>query len=136
MSRSDRSNLLIDNPHHTAISDVSATSCADSCPAASQLQGASGPDGVGLKALGPAGRKTVVERSADLFTCLRNRLIAHEGSPESGSRCQRRNNVNKSIRWRIITLQSILVLVLAGAAGFLIFEGNFATNMIQDQLTA
>ena len=44
--------------------------------------------------------------------------------------------MNKAIRWRIITLQSILVLVLAGASGFLIFEGNFATNMIQDQLTA
>jgi hypothetical protein len=44
--------------------------------------------------------------------------------------------VNKAIRWRIITLQSILVLVLAGASGFLIFEGNFATNMIQDELTA
>jgi hypothetical protein len=44
--------------------------------------------------------------------------------------------VNKAIRWRIITLQSILVLVLAGASGFLIFEGNFATNMIQSELTA
>jgi hypothetical protein len=44
--------------------------------------------------------------------------------------------MNKAIRWRIITLQSILVLVLAGASGFLIFEGTFATNMIQDQLTA
>jgi hypothetical protein len=44
--------------------------------------------------------------------------------------------VNKAIRWRIITLQSILVLVLAGASGFLIFEGNFATNMIQGELTA
>jgi hypothetical protein len=44
--------------------------------------------------------------------------------------------MNKSIRWRIITLQSILVLVLAGAAGFLVFEGNFVTNMIKDQLTA
>ena len=44
--------------------------------------------------------------------------------------------MNKAIRWRIITLQSILVLVLAGASGFLIFEGNFATSMIQDQLTA
>jgi hypothetical protein len=44
--------------------------------------------------------------------------------------------MNKSIRWRIITLQSILVLVLAGAAGFLVFEGNFVTNMVKDQLTA
>ncbi|HEV2033534.1 MAG TPA: hypothetical protein VGU71_04960 [Candidatus Dormibacteraeota bacterium] len=44
--------------------------------------------------------------------------------------------MNKAIRWRIITLQSILVLVLAGAAGFLVFEGNFVTNMVRDQLTA
>ena len=44
--------------------------------------------------------------------------------------------MNKAIRWRIITLQSILVLVLAGASGFLVFEGNFARNMIQDELTA
>ena len=44
--------------------------------------------------------------------------------------------MNKAIRWRIITLQSILVLVLAGASGFLIFEGNFVTSMVRDQLTA
>jgi hypothetical protein len=44
--------------------------------------------------------------------------------------------MNKAIRWRIISLQSILVLVLAGASGFLFIEGSFATNMIQDQLTA
>jgi hypothetical protein len=44
--------------------------------------------------------------------------------------------MNQSIRWRIITLQSILVLVLAGAAGFLVYEGSFVTNMVKDQLTA
>jgi hypothetical protein len=44
--------------------------------------------------------------------------------------------MNKAIRWRIISLQSILVLVFAGASGFLFIEGSFATNMIQDQLTA
>ena len=44
--------------------------------------------------------------------------------------------MNKAIRWRIITLQSILVLVLAGAAGFLVFEGNFVTSMVRDQLVA
>jgi hypothetical protein len=44
--------------------------------------------------------------------------------------------VNKAIRWRIITLQTILVLVLAGAAGFLVYEGNFVTSMVRDQLTA
>ena len=44
--------------------------------------------------------------------------------------------MNKSIRWRIITLQAILVLVLAGASGFLFYEGSFVTNMVKDQLTA
>jgi len=44
--------------------------------------------------------------------------------------------VNKAIRWRIITLQSMLVLILAGASGFLFYEGNFVTGMVKDQLTA
>ncbi len=44
--------------------------------------------------------------------------------------------MNNTIRWRIITLQSILVLVLAGASGFLFYEGNFVTNMVKDELTA
>jgi hypothetical protein len=42
--------------------------------------------------------------------------------------------VNQAIRWRIISLQAILVLVLASAAGFLFYEGNFTTNMVKDQL--
>jgi hypothetical protein len=44
--------------------------------------------------------------------------------------------VNKAIRWRIITLQSILVVVFAAAAGFLFYEGNFVTDMVKTQLTA
>ncbi len=44
--------------------------------------------------------------------------------------------MNKAIRWRIVTLQSILVLVLAGASGFLFYEGNFVTGMIHDQLVS
>ena len=44
--------------------------------------------------------------------------------------------MNKAIRWRIVTLQSILVLVLAGSSGFLFYEGNFVTSMIHDQLVA
>jgi hypothetical protein len=44
--------------------------------------------------------------------------------------------VNKAIRWRIITIQALLVLVFAGAAGFLVYEGNFVTSMIKDQLVA
>ncbi len=44
--------------------------------------------------------------------------------------------MNKAIRWRIITLQSILVVVFAAASGFLFYEGSFVTSMIHDQLTA
>jgi hypothetical protein len=44
--------------------------------------------------------------------------------------------VNNSIRWRIITLQTMLVLILAGASGFLFYEGNFVTGMVHDQLVA
>jgi hypothetical protein len=44
--------------------------------------------------------------------------------------------VNKAIRWRIISLQAMLVIILASASGFLFYEGSFTTNMIKDQLTA
>ena len=40
------------------------------------------------------------------------------------------------LRWRIVTLQAILVLVLGGAALFLINEGNFVNSTIHDQLAA
>jgi hypothetical protein len=46
------------------------------------------------------------------------------------------NDMNKSIRWRIVSLQAMLVLILASASVFLFYEGNFVTKMIQDQLTA
>lgn len=44
--------------------------------------------------------------------------------------------MNKEIRWRIITLQSVLVVVFAAASGFLFFEGGFVTGMVHDELTA
>jgi hypothetical protein len=44
--------------------------------------------------------------------------------------------VNKEIRWRIITLQTIMVVVLAAAGGFAVAEGNFGINMIKDELVA
>jgi hypothetical protein len=44
--------------------------------------------------------------------------------------------VNKDIRWRIVTLQSILVVVFAAASGFAFYEGNFVTSMVHDQLAA
>ena len=44
--------------------------------------------------------------------------------------------MNKAIRWRIISLQAMLVIILAGASGFLFYEGNFVTGMVHDQLIA
>ena len=44
--------------------------------------------------------------------------------------------MNKEIRWRILTLQAMLVLILAGASGFLFYEGSFVTGMVHDQLVA
>jgi hypothetical protein len=44
--------------------------------------------------------------------------------------------VNKSIRWRIISLQAVMVLVLAGGAGFAMAMGSFTTTQIHDELTA
>ena len=44
--------------------------------------------------------------------------------------------MNKQIRWRIISLQAMLVVILAAASGFLFFQGNFVTGMVHDQLVA
>jgi hypothetical protein len=44
--------------------------------------------------------------------------------------------VNKAIRWRIISLQAIMVLVLSGAAGFAFAMGSFTTTQIHDELTS
>jgi hypothetical protein len=44
--------------------------------------------------------------------------------------------VNSAIRWRIISLQAIMVVVLAAASGFAFVEGSFVTNQIKDELTA
>jgi hypothetical protein len=44
--------------------------------------------------------------------------------------------VNSAIRWRIVSLQAVMVVVLAAAAGFAFVEGNFVTSMVRDQLTA
>ena len=44
--------------------------------------------------------------------------------------------MNSAIRWRIISLQSAMIIVLAAAAGFAFYEGNFVTNMVKDELTA
>jgi hypothetical protein len=44
--------------------------------------------------------------------------------------------VNKATRWRIISLQAMLVVILAAASGFLFFQGTFVTGMVNDQLVA
>jgi hypothetical protein len=44
--------------------------------------------------------------------------------------------MNKAIRWRIISLQAMLVVILAASSGFLFYQGNFVTGMVHDQLVA
>jgi hypothetical protein len=44
--------------------------------------------------------------------------------------------MNSAIRWRIITLQAVMVVVLAGAAIFAFGLGSFTTGQIKDELTA
>jgi hypothetical protein len=44
--------------------------------------------------------------------------------------------VTKELRWRIITLQVVLVLVLGFCAGFLYWGSSFVTGMVHDQLVA
>src|ERR1700686_3956833 len=87
---------------------------------------------------------------ADLLTCMRavqqlNSNLARGQSNEPRRRqiqqasleaMQEESDVNKSIRWRIISLQAMLVLILAGASGFLFYEGSFVTSMVKDELTA
>ncbi|HEY1420027.1 MAG TPA: hypothetical protein VGG90_04885 [Candidatus Dormibacteraeota bacterium] len=45
-------------------------------------------------------------------------------------------SVNKAIRWRIVSLQAMLVVILAAASGFLFYQGNFVTSMVHDELVA
>ena len=44
--------------------------------------------------------------------------------------------MSKAIRWRIITLQAIMVVVLAGASAFAYGLGSFTTTQIHDELAA
>jgi hypothetical protein len=41
-----------------------------------------------------------------------------------------------AIRWRIMSLQALLFLVLAGASGFAFVQGTFVTNQVHDELAA
>ena len=44
--------------------------------------------------------------------------------------------MTSGMRWRIVTLQAVLVLVLAFCAGFLYWANNFTTTLVRDQLVA
>ena len=44
--------------------------------------------------------------------------------------------MNSSIRWRVMILQAVMILVLAGAAAIAYGAGTFSHNQIKDQLTA
>jgi len=44
--------------------------------------------------------------------------------------------MNSAMRWRIITLQAVMVVVLAGAAAFAYGLGTFTTGQIRDELAA
>lgn len=44
--------------------------------------------------------------------------------------------MNSAMRWRIISLQAVMVVVLAAGAVFAFSLGTFTTNQIKDELTA
>jgi hypothetical protein len=44
--------------------------------------------------------------------------------------------VTKELRWRIVTLQVVIVLVLGLCTGFLFWGSSFVNGMVQDQLVA
>lgn len=44
--------------------------------------------------------------------------------------------MTNSLRWRIMALQAVLVLVLAGVAGFCFWANSFTVGFVRDQLTA
>ena len=44
--------------------------------------------------------------------------------------------MTRELRWRIITLQVVLVLVLGFCAGFLFWGSNFVNGMVHEQLVA
>src|SRR4051812_35229216 len=52
------------------------------------------------------------------------------------TRGQEETRMNSAIRWRIISLQAVMVVVLAAASVFAFSLGTFTTNQIKDELTA
>src|SRR5262249_39562189 len=49
---------------------------------------------------------------------------------------QEETKMSKAMRWRIMTLQAVLVVVLAGGALFAYSLGTFTTGQIHDELVA
>src|SRR6266851_4450145 len=89
-------------------------------------QGDEGPYGAGPMALAAG--------FVEMLTVIKSRPTPQKTSRED--KYQGERNMNKAIRWRIISLQASLVVILAAASGFLFYEGNFVTNMVKDELTA
>src|ERR1700730_16552366 len=56
--------------------------------------------------------------------------------PTGGNELKEVIVVTKDIRWRIITLQVVIVLVLGFCAGFLFWGSSFVNGMVHDQLAA
>jgi hypothetical protein len=77
-----------------------------------------------------------VSRFAALLTCHQESRPKAQSEPRKRSNHQEESDVNKAIRWRIISLQAMLVIILASASGFLFYEGSFVTNMVKTELTA
>jgi hypothetical protein len=44
--------------------------------------------------------------------------------------------MNSAVRWRIISIQAVLVLVLAFCSGFLFYEGVYVTGQVHDELAS
>src|ERR1051326_5507374 len=61
-------------------------------------------------------------------------LIKNKPSPSAGTGGVTR--MNSAIRWRIISLQAVMVVVLAAGAVFAFSLGTFTTNQIKDELTS
>src|ERR1700693_2955936 len=66
----------------------------------------------------------------------RDRAVQELKQTSREAKFQEENVVNKEIRWRIVSLQAMMVIILAGASGFLFYEGSFVTNMAKTELTA
>lgn len=44
--------------------------------------------------------------------------------------------MNSAVRWRIISIQAVMVVVLAFCSGFLFYEGAYVTGQVHDELSA